>query len=67
VDLLLLSGPDLGFLLCKDEDLSDVGPEWGVLEDSTGDVTVHLCLKFAGLGGIWSCGTMFLFLLEGPT
>jgi hypothetical protein len=26
VDLLLLSGPDLGFLLCEDENLSDAGP-----------------------------------------
>jgi hypothetical protein len=26
VDLLLLFGPDLGFLLCEDEDFSDAGP-----------------------------------------
>jgi hypothetical protein len=61
---------DLGFLLCEDEDLSKAGP---FLSDQSGEfqkappanVTVHLCLEFAGLGGIRSCAPMILFRLFG--
>jgi hypothetical protein len=57
---------DLGFLLREDEDLSEAGPS---SSDRSGEfrkgppanVTVQLCLEFAGSGGIRSCAPMLLF------
>jgi hypothetical protein len=42
-----------------------IWPEWGVPDCRRMNVTVYLCLKFAGWGGIRSCTLMLLFRLFG--
>jgi hypothetical protein len=57
---------DLGFLLCEDEDLPEAGPSRSHRSGEfrkalSANVTVHLCLEFAGSGGMWPCAPMLLF------
>jgi hypothetical protein len=57
---------DLGFLFCKDGDLSDAGLSWSGRSGEfrkalPANVTVNLCLEFAGSSGIRSWAPMLLF------
>jgi hypothetical protein len=61
---------DLEFLLYEYGDLSYIGSflsgrSGEFLKSPLVNVTVHLCLEFAGLGGIRSCAPMLLFLQFG--
>jgi hypothetical protein len=52
---------DLGFLLCEDGDLLEAGPSSGEFRKAPpANVSVHLCLEFAGWGGIRCASMLFI-------